>query len=109
MLLGTRLLSRELDLVVAGEDADLVVDVVALVANLADLVRDPELEPVGAVRRQELDDVLLLAVLEDEAHEALRDGRLLVLVSLASPNGCSTRPASFAFFFVSSSFGSMIV
>ena len=31
--------------------------------------------------RQELDDVLLLAVLEDEAHEALRDGRLLVGVA----------------------------
>ncbi len=75
---GHEVVLRGLDLVVAGEDADLVVDVVALVANLADLVRDPELEPLGALRRQELDDVLLLAVLEDEAHEALGDRRLLV-------------------------------
>jgi hypothetical protein len=69
MLLGARLLS------------DGLVDVVALVANLPDLVRDPELEAICAVGRQELDDVLLLAVLEHEAHEALRDRRLLVRVT----------------------------
>ena len=50
MLRGREVVVRRLDLVVAGEDADLVVDVVALVANLADLVGDPELEAVGAVR-----------------------------------------------------------
>ena len=38
----------ELHLVVAGEDADLVLDVVALVAKLADLVRDPELEAASS-------------------------------------------------------------
>jgi hypothetical protein len=34
---------RELDLVVPGEDADLVLDLVAAVADLTNLVRDPEL------------------------------------------------------------------
>ena len=56
-----------------------MLQVVGLVADLTELVRDPELEPVRAVGREARDDVLLGPVLEDEPHVALRDGPLLVL------------------------------
>ena len=75
---GDEVRVRELDLVLAGEDADLLVDVVGAVADLADLVGDPELEALRSGRAiMHRDGLLLAAVLEGDAHEAAADHRLI--------------------------------
>ncbi len=61
---ATRLASAELDLVLAGDDAELLREVVGAVADLADLVGDPELEALRRVGREIGIDLLLAAVLE---------------------------------------------
>src|SRR5690606_4954467 len=57
---------------------DAVLDVVRLVADLANLVGDPELEPVRLPREELRDHRLLATVLEDEPEEALRNRGLVL-------------------------------
>src|SRR5262249_17735551 len=65
----------ELDLVLAGEHADLRADLVGAIADFTDLVGDPELQALRGLGREDGDRLLLAAVLERDAHVAAGDGR----------------------------------
>src|SRR5262249_15192493 len=75
---GDEVRVAELDLVLARDDADLLEVVLGAIVDLANLVRDPELEAMRLLGRHDRDLVLLAPILERDAHEPFADDRLIL-------------------------------